>query len=154
MGLLTNAKLNFSSSPLFDLNIKRRLHCTYRNTVHEYTITWLHTRSKCTGTYFECEGVCTYFKFTLTNFNLTFVYKRSQSAPPSVDHTTLQEPTESDVERCYNFDEQTDKQVPWIQLKPSLFTSFDTKCSSANYKPAVVSSFSQVISLYSLKTLH
>ena len=31
--------------------------------------------------------------------------------------------------------------------KPSLATSSDTKCSSANYKPAAVSSFNQVISL-------
>ena len=34
------------------------------------------------------------------------------------------------------------------QPKPSLFISFDTKCSSANYKPAAVSSFNQVVSLH------
>lgn len=72
MGLLTNAKLNFSLSQLFDLNIKLRLYRTYYNTVHEYTITWLHTRANgynlihgVLGTYFECDGVkCTYFNLT------------------------------------------------------------------------------------------
>ena len=34
------------------------------------------------------------------------------------------------------------------QPKLSLFISLDTKCSSANYKPAAVSSFNQVISLH------
>ena len=72
--------------------------------------------------YFECEGAtCTsVLGFYLVTME-TFVVQRSRSGPSSTVCTALEnalmtnrkwKPTESDLQRYYNSDEQTDKQLP------------------------------------------
>ena len=124
--------------------------------------TLLHNRAckynlSALGTYFECEG-----DFTWTSLgdhgNVVRSKKPKCAVKYDLRHTgehiwpiENRSQPKSDVQRHYNSDKRTDKQINSISFSerasPFHILSFNTKWSSTNYKPATVSSFKQVISI-------
>lgn len=126
--------------------------------------TWLHIRVEFSahGTAFECEGVKIHLLGNYVVIMETFVDHRSRSMPQSMVSTTLirthftnrkWKPTERNVYQRATI--LINGLIPEKNLlefhfrrqpNSSLFISSDTKCFSANNKPAAeVSSLNQVI---------